>query len=262
MTIIRHDLVSGSMAEPEKPRVLYANLFRDGTVTASSEAVDHPKELAFDGFTYDAWLSTGGATEWLKVQMASAQAADSMTVAVHTLAGCTVTPQRSTDGSAWTNLHAPYVVPDNRPIVWEFDSVSDVYWRLLIENAVAAVSIGAIQAGEKLTLQRGLPVGWEPPDLNEDVQFSNIMSEGGQILGRNVVRRGVKVDVESRNVDYTWSREDWLDFIAVAERYAVFFWWAFQGKAEIVYGALESKSGRFSNELHPATRFRLKGLNR
>jgi hypothetical protein len=262
MTILRHNLVSGSMDEPTMPRVGYANHFREGTVTASSEAVGHPAELAYSGFTYDAWLSTGGATESLQAQMGGSTAADYMALAAHNLEGATVTPQRSTSGSSWTDLHAGYVVPDNRPIVWEWPSVSDVYWRLLITSAPAAVSIGAIHVGEKLTLQRGLPVGWKPPSLNEDVQYTNVMSQGGQVLGRNIVRRGVTVDVQSNHAEYVWAREDWADFIEVAELYAFFFWWANEGKAEIVYGGLDSRDVSFSTEHLVAAKFSLMGITR
>jgi hypothetical protein len=262
MTIIRHDLISGTVTSPHLPRVLYENFFRDGTLTASSEAVGKPKELAVDGLTYDAWTSTGGATEWLRTQLSGAESADAMAVLGHNLTGCTVTPQRSTNGSSWTDLHAGYVVPDDKPIVWEFAGVSDVYWRLLIENAASAVHIAALQVGTKLTLQKGLPSGWRPPELNEERMYTNVMSEGGQILGRNVIRRGVAVEVDTPNADYVWAREDWADFIAVAERYAVFFWWVYGAKAEIMFGGVQESEARFSNEIYVAPRFRLAGMTR
>lgn len=263
MTVIHYDLISGALSDIDMPRIGYTNLFRDGTVTASSEAVDHPKELAFDGFTYDGWLSTGGATEWLSVQLALAQSANYMAIAVHNLTGCTVTPQRSTNGTVWTNLDSPYVVLDNRPIIWEFASVSDVYWRLLIQNAVIPVTIGAIHVGLKLVLQRPLPIGWRPPDLNQDIKYTNSISEGGQTLGRSVIRRGVKTSISSRNVEYVWAKQDWQNFLAVADQYAIFFWLPILTKAEIIYGGVSDPAeSNFSSGRFLSTEFKIAGITR
>lgn len=262
MTIIRHNLVSGAaLTDAHLPRIGYKNLFRDGTVTVSSADSDHPKELAYDGLTYDAWKTTGAASEWIRTQVSS-QSADYMAIAAHTLSGCNVTPQHSADGASWTNLEAAYTVPDNRPIVWEFTSVAAAYWRLLIENAPGAVQIGAIHVGLRTPMAFGLPLGWEPPELNERVEYTTPMSQGGQILGRSVVRRGVEADVSSDPVSFTWAREDWLDFIEVARSYGVFFWWTFLGKGEIVYGGVEDERVRFSREIYVRTEFKIKGINR
>lgn len=263
MTIIRHNVISGTVVAPNLPRIGYENYFRSGTVTASSEAVGKPKDLAYDGLTYDAWQTTGGESEWIRTQLAVAALADYMAVSTHTLVGCNVTPQRSTDGAAWTNLHAAYTVPDNRPIIWEFDSVSDVYWRLLIENAAAQVSLGAIHVGRRFTMLRGIPSGWAPPELNEDRKVTNVMSEGGQILGRNIIRRGVAAEIESRDIEYSWARNEWKAFMDVAERFAVFMWWVNGIYAEVMYGGVqEDHSARFTTDLHVTTKFKLMGINR
>lgn len=262
MTILRHDLVSGAaLVDAHLPRIGYKNLFRDGTVSASSEDTDYPKENAYNGLTYDAWRSTGAASEWIRTQVSS-QNADYMAIAAHTLAGCDVKPQRSTDGSAWTDLENAYTVPDNRPIVWEWTSVADVYWRLLIQNAPGVVSIGAIHVGLKTSMLKGLPAGFEPPELNEDVVYTNTMSQGGLSLGRSVVRRGVRAQISTEPVTYTWAREDWLSFIESARSYAAFFWWSYLGKTEIVYGGIDDEQARFTTPQEVGTRFRITGINR
>lgn len=264
MTIIRHNVISGAaLVDAHLPRIGYTNLFRGpGTVAASTEDSDYPKENAFNGLTYDGWRGTGtGNDEWLRVQVAP-QNADYMAVAVHTLANSIVTPQRSNDGSAWTDLDNAYAVPDNRPIVWEFPSVSAAYWRLLVQGPLEVVGIGAIHVGLKTPLQFGLPQGWEPPSLNEDVEFTNSISEGGQTLGRSVLRRGAKAEVASEMVSYIWARDTWLAFQEVAESYAVFFWWTYDGRAEIIYGGVMDKQARFRTTRDISTQFRIAGINR
>lgn len=263
MSVISYEsLVSAPAART--PRIGWRNLFRDGTVTVSSAHADHPKELAYDGLTYDGWRATGGGSpneEYIQVQVAS-QNADYMAIAAHTLEGATLTPQRSSDGSSWTNLETPFIAQSNRPIVWEWTSVAAAYWRLRIEGA-DTLQIGAIHVGLKYTLPRGFQNGWKPPSLNEAIEYSNIMSEGGQILGRNVIRRGVMVDAQTAHMTYALAKTDWLDFLDSAERYPVFFWRVMESEAEILYGGLESKSADFSQRgKFVNASFRLAGISR
>lgn len=263
MTIITHGVVLSAPANnPDAPRVGFRNLFREGTVTVSSEHAAHPKDLAFDGFTYDGWEPIAGGTQWIAVEVSPAEAADHMAVAAHTLAGCTLTPQSSTDGTSWTDLAAEFMPADNRPIVWEFTEAVAAHFRLLVENAPGPFSVGAIHAGPKLEMARGMPAGWKPPSLNEKVEYTNVMSHGGQILGRQIVRRGVEAQVESSQVEYTWAREDWLEFIEAAATHAFFFWWTYEGLGEVVYGGLESHDVAFADALRVTTRFTLAGINR
>ncbi len=262
MTVLRHNLVQGAaLVDAQLPRIGYTNLFRSGSVNVSSQDSDYPKENAYDGLTYDAWKTTGAATEWIQTQVSS-QNADYMAIAAHTLAGCDVKPQRSTDGAAWTDLETAYTVPDNRPIVWEWTSVADLYWRLLIANAPGPVSVGAIHVGLKTPMQKGLLVGWEPPELNELVTYTNVASHGGQSLGRSVVRRGVVAQVRSEALSFTWAREDWLSFIESARSYAAFFWWSFLGKTEIVYGSTDEEKANFSTPMEITSSFKISGINR
>lgn len=265
MTTITHAVIvdEASLVDSLKPRIGYENVFRDGTVTASSESASGAVEQAFDGLTYDAWGSQGNATEYVEVQLGSpTPSVDYMAVAAHTLSGCTLTPQSSSNGASWTDLASAYVALDDRPIVWEFAETSPNYLRLFIENATASVRIGAIHAGLKLTMERGLPVGFDPPTMNEQTKFTNMISEGGQILGRSLVRRGVAVDVMSNNVTWLWARDSWAQFIEIANSYACFFWWVNDGRAEIVYGGVTNPKGSFTDYEFLSVSFKLEGINR
>lgn len=244
------------------PRIGWRNHYRDGVVSASSEAVGHPKKLAYDGLTYDGWRSTGGATEFLAVQLPVAAAADYVAVGAHTLSGCTLTPQSSTNGIAWTDLATGFVAPDNRPIVWELDSQTKLHWRLFIENAPGAVSIGALHAGVKLELDSGIPAPWLAPSLNEVIEYTNTAAQGGHSLGRSVVRRGAKADLATALATYTWARTDWEAFKAAADNFAFFFWWALDGLGEIVYGSLASSEARLAGAGRIGAQISLEGINR
>ena len=266
MTTITHETIidEASLSDALKPRIGHENLFRDGTVSASTEALNGAVAQAYDGLTYDAWVSTGGATEWVRVQVAGSPtpSADYMAVAAHTLSGCTLTPQSSNDGSSWSDLASAFTAVNDRPIVWEFAATQANYFRLSITNAPGAVSIGAIHAGLKLTMERGLAIGFEPPSLNEDVTFTNAMSEGGQILGRAIVRRGVETDIAANNVTWLWARDDWRAFLDAANLYACFFWWVNEGRGEIVYGGVDDPKAAFVDHELLLVSFEIKGINR
>lgn len=239
------------------PRIGYRNLFREGTVTVSGETAAGPKENAYDGFTYDFWRSAAGGDQWIAVEVSPSEEVDYLAVAAHTLAGCDLTPQYSADGISWIDLATQFQPSNNNPIVWEFDAVIGTHFRLLIENAPDVVAIGAIHCGAKLTMQRGLPVGWQPPSLNEDIKFTNTMSEGGQILGRNIVSRGASVTLDINPITWGFARADWDDFIQVANTIACFFWWQYEGYAEVLYGGMTENSGQFSevNFLNVSAKF-------
>jgi len=187
---------------------------------------------------------------------------DYLAIAAHTLAGATITPQHSSDGNTWTDLDDSFIPDNNDPIIFEYEGVWDEYFRLFIDDAVNPISIGAIHCGQKLTMERGLPVGWKPPELNEDIEYTNTISEGGQIIGRNIKRRGVSCDVVSNPVTWEFAREDWNDFIETANIWAVFFWWVFDGKAEIIYGGMTEKDVSFSHTRFLNVRCKLMGINR
>lgn len=217
-----------------------------GRFAAVSQTGTYPSMTSDDGTTWDSAVDT----------------VDYMAIAAHTLAGCSLTPQYTQDGATWLGIALAYTPTDNSPIVWDFDAVEAREFRLLIENAPGPVSIGAIHVGEKLEMLRGFAPGWVPPSLNEAVEYTNTISQGGQILGRNIVRRGAAVQVTSGSIEYVWAREDWMDFVAVAELYAVFFWRAIEGKGEILYGGMTSKDADLTHRKHATTRFTLAGITR
>lgn len=241
MSVFNYAAVVGPSALLKMPRVGYKNLFREGVVNVSSQEDAHPKEQAFNGKTFDAWRTIGAASEWIQVQHAS-QNTDYMALAAHTLMGCTIKPQRSNDGLAWTDNEANYVVPNNRPIVFEWTSVASAYSRLLISGASGPVSIGAIHVGLKTSMLRGFANGWMLPSMNEDIEYTNEVSQGGQLLGRTVVRKNSDVEVTQMNVELQWARDTWQAFLDVAEQYPAFFWRALEDRAEVVYGSMVSRA--------------------
>jgi hypothetical protein len=232
-----------------------------GTLVASFDPADDADigDLSFvSSATGETWTINQSGAE--PAELVFPGTANYMAVAAHTLEGCTLTPQASRDGTTWADLDTAYVAVDNRPIVWEFAKIGRTRWRLKI-NAPAVFRLGAIHVGAKLQLPAALPVGWQPPTLNEKIEYSNVMSQGGQLLGRHVVRRGIETRVTSDPMTYLFARDEWLAFLEAAERFAVFFWWSMGNQAEIVYGGIKDPSAQFTGR-DVSARFEIEGLNR
>ncbi len=207
------------------PRVGIDDLFRDGTVTASSEAADHPKENATDGLDWDWWEPTG-VPAWIQVDAGSAQAVTYMGIAAHDLGtqGCSVTPQYSSDGSTWSDATSAHSPSDDTPIMFLFEEVSARYWRLYISGG-SAPQLAVVQVGKSLDFQRALYQGHSPLPLSRQTDVRPNRAEGGARLGRSIIRRGVATSVQFQNLKADWVRSELDPFIKLARTYAFFFAW-------------------------------------
>lgn len=236
------DPAAQQMTYAYAPRIGWRDVWREGTVTASSERT--PARLATNGLTYDAWLANDGGEQWLAVSTGSGPL-DYIGVAGHDLGGGSIRPQWF-DGDDWHDL-APETVPATRgPLLWYFPRRMAAQYRLLIQGAILPPALGVVMGGLATVPDSGLPVGWEPPSLNQAIEGSNVISEGGQLLGRHIRRRGVRTDCSLQHISYPWSRTQWSEFLEHAYRRGFFLWWTFAGYSEVVYGGMTSHQGQFS----------------
>lgn len=248
---------SGAATFHIAPRIGWSDVFRGGTLEASSEG--QPKELAVDGLTYDGWQPTAGGTSWLKVTTSSGPV-DYLGVAAMDLRNGSIKPQYLS-GDTWQDMGEERTQPQSGPIVWYFPRRMAGEYRILIQGAVAAPTIGVVMAGLVTVPRSGLPVGWQPPSLNPDEEYTNSISERGQLLGRQLKRFGATVDISLEGIDYGWSRSVWQQFARHAQRRGFFVWWSYAGFSEVVYGGLASRSGRFSEPEMLELGFRMEGVS-
>lgn len=219
----------------------YDNVFTAGTLSASSEQEGGEKENAVDGFTYDFWQPETGlspAQHTLAVQLSVAQAVDYLAIAAHNLATAeaTITLQRSSNGSSWTDVSGPHTPANDGPYLWRFAAVSDSWYRILIEGD--DIALGVVQAGAAMVLPEGIYVGHAPAPLNRDPQIMNAESEGGQMLGRSRIRQGMApLSIKQDMVTPVWVRATWNPFSRIAELRPFFFAWRTDAyPEEVIYG--------------------------
>lgn len=231
----------------------YDNVFARGTLSASSETPDTGEAAnAVDGLSWDHWQPAGTDSppqDWLQVDLGSAAAADYLAINAHNLGsqGATITPQGSADGVSWTAVGGPFSPTEDKPYFWRFDSASYRYWRVLVEGT--GLALGIVQAGVALVLPEGVYVGEQPAPLNRKPKLSNNESEGGQFLGRTILRQGSGVTIAQEHVFPDWVRETWMPFAKYAETNAFFFAWRSDDwPEEVIFGW--SEGGATAKQSH------------
>jgi hypothetical protein len=214
-------------------RIGMDNIGRTGTVSSSSAATGFPASAANNPLTYEFWRPAV-LPAWWKVDAGQSVSVNYVGIASHTLAddSCTVAVEYSTDNSNWTQVdtHTP---TDNSPIMFLFAPVTARYWRVYITGAVIP-SVGVVYIGTTLDMQRACYSGLSPIEMNRDTVIRTNVSEGGQWLGRSVIRQGSEMSVGFRHLDYDWYKTNFDPFAVDALSYPFFFAWRPEGYPETV----------------------------
>lgn len=212
----------------------YDSLYlRSGAVVAaSSEDSGFPASNAASWLTSGGgWQVTGAGDKTLTVTLLAAANANSYAIYKHNLGtlGLTVKAQYSADGAAWTDLTGSEKVPGDDSVIYFVATapVSAQFWRLLITGMVAGqtLTIGQAFIGESLQVFNPPEPGWVPPNLALADEFINSRSEGGDFLGRSLVRKGSKTDFSVGLVAADWVRTNWLPFLLAAELHPFYHAW-------------------------------------
>lgn len=205
-------------------RIGHQSYTRTGTASASSAQTDFPADAPLNELTYEFWRPTALPATWT-LDAGSSVSGNYIGIAAHTLgtSGNTVTIQGSNDNITYVNIDS--VSPtDNSPIMFLFASVSYRYWRITLASG-SFPSIGVIYVGTVLEMLRPCYGGLTPISLSRDSVIRPNRSEGGQWLGRSVIRSGSSMKVGYTNLDNAWVRTTFKEFIEDAVIYPFFFAW-------------------------------------
>lgn len=211
-------------ASAQLPRIGWRNHLHDGAVSASSEQPNHAALLAADRFTDTAWIGAEGeGSWWLRLDKPGASV-DYAGILLWS-AGVTVRLQYSDDdGETWTDQTDPVMSVD-RVVVFLFDRAVHDHWRFYFEGGTAP-EVAYAALGEVTVLPRGLPVGFQPPRQARDNVISNNTTEQGHLVGRSVLRRGIRTSLTLSYVDEAWVREEWEPLVDHLELGPAFFVWS------------------------------------
>lgn len=234
-------VISPSLVEntPDTPlthaRIGYDTFVRDADITASSEATGFPASSVALSMTYERWQPTS-LPATLEVDAGEAVNADYIGIASHTLGseGATVELESSTDGSAWESIET--IEPsDDDAIMVLFEPVQARYWRLTITGGNEP-QLGVLYIGEALAMQRRIYGGHTPGKLSRNTTIEPNGSEGGQYLGRSVIRRGYSTSYAWSNLTAQWYRDNFDPFVEAAIRNPFFIaWYPSKFPSEVLY---------------------------
>lgn len=196
----------------------FNNLLNKGTVTASTEATGYAKENAYDWNTYDYWQPTA-VPAYLTVDMSVATTCDYFALAAHDLFSnsASIQLQYSSDNFALdiNDAFAAITPTDNSPIFQSFTSQSARYWRVVLTGGIS--SLGFVLFGDRLDSPVNVRDPFELVPFSRDSKVTTNVSEGGQFLGRAVVRDGANGSLEMDLLTPAWIRSNWDTFAAHIE---------------------------------------------
>ena len=200
-------------------------------VTANAEDVDQPGSNAASWQTSGGgWQATGAGDKTLTVTLAAVDNADCYGIYKHNIGtlGLTVKLQFSTDGVAWNDLAGSARMPsDDTAVFFVGAQESAKFWRIHIAGLAAGETliIGQAFIGLALSVFSPPEPGWVPPNLALDNVYINSRSEGGDFLGRTLIRKGSKTNFAVSIASQEWIRDSWLPFMEAAELHPFYHAW-------------------------------------
>ena len=211
---------------PSGALIGYANVLTESTTS---------DDLALTPNTYERIEPPSGSL-LAKFNTASDEAIDFIGIAAHTLSGETITVSTATSvGGGLTTVEV--IAPtDNAPIMLIFDSrtIREV---ILSATLGAASEIGVVSAGAALQMPRNIYGGHSPITLSAVTEYQSTMSESGQFLGKNIIRKGLEASFSWQFLDDGFIRNTFKPFIESARSLPFFIKWRpdFYSN-EVVYG--------------------------
>ena len=219
--VFSNDLVLAAQQGVVQPlthaRIMYHNLVPDSTVTGTTQVAGFEADAVKSYSTYDRWLPES-VPATLTIDLGSTKDVDYIFIASHSLgsSGAAIIPEASPDSVTWTAVAAERIPGDNNAIAFLFDEISVRYLRIRITSSLTVPRIGVVMAGVALAMQRPIYGGHSPITLSRQTEIRPTKSEGGQWLGRSVVRKGFSANYSWRHLTADWYREFFDPFVKQA----------------------------------------------
>lgn len=223
MTISFDPVVTAALTASDtlnNPIVSYDNAANDGTLSTGVGTEVESASLAGTGTTHDAWIATAspGGVATLELNLAAGQSLSFVAITAHNIGtiGATVAVQYSTDsGANWIAVGAGSVAPtDNRAIAWYFSAQTAADWRIRVSDAGSNnVEIAVALFSNPITIEQRIYQGYAPPTTPNFVDLQSNVSEGNNLLGSAVIRRGSRARASFTHITPAFLRSSvWLDF--------------------------------------------------
>jgi hypothetical protein len=200
-------------------RIGYKSIATGRTPVASSSVSGYPASAAATFTTYDYWRPAAMPATWA-VDATDDVECDYVGM-VGDIEARSIAVQYSFDNINW--LTAFEFIAEKKVVMGLFESRTGRYWRVLINGSVPNVSV--IYIGKALEMQRSIYQGHSPVTLSRTTEISSNVSEGGQYLGRSIIRNGSATSAQFQNLRAEWYRENFDPFVKAARTQPFFFAW-------------------------------------
>jgi len=255
----RITLTSGTDAEWFYPRLCIAH--ESGTVTASSTATGFSAAAIATPQTYTAWKGDS-PPDTIEIDFGGNKTLSYVTMYIKDIGiSATVEPEYW-NGSAWVSFGTALSITKRGPIAWmKLSGVTGSKIRASVTGTTSP-QFAFIGAGAALKFECGIPPGFAPASLNQDDEFTNVFSEGGQVLGSQKLRSSAKQDISVDAVSPSWVSSNWPTARALMNTNGMFF--AFNPKDapdELIYGmrGKNAPSASYSSTQYMALSFSIEG---
>ena len=174
--------------------------------------------------TADKW-KPASVNSTITIDAGSVVDTDYIGIAAHTFArdSAVLTIAYSNDDVTYTDLTS-ISASDNKPIMVIFDTVAAQFWRITIA-ALAIPSMGVLNIGTALVMQRGLYGGHSPVTMSRNSKVIRNKTEGGQFAGVSLINEGVNTTYSWENLTSTWYRDNFDPFVVAARSRPFFIAW-------------------------------------
>jgi len=211
-------------------RIGYENTLLNGSATATSDTVGSANMLTPS--TYDKWRPVLDPSDCTLIGVS--KLCNYVGIAAHNLSGATIVVNIS-NGGALTEIYNG-VAPSNKPLRIGF--TESTYDRVFIDvSGTTVAEIGVVYLGKELEMMRPNYSGYSPATLSSKDVFTPQMSDGGQFLGKQLVRKGFATQANFQHLTYEWYESEFQPFVEAAKTTPYFWAWNLQEHPnEIVFG--------------------------
>ena len=251
---LKNDLTTGDIIAPESSQGIltgdcipaqviqddfglplnYARIGYENILTSSTATVDPDESLnVLTPSTYDKWRPDADAT---LTANGDESVCNYVGIAAHNLgtSGATVVISTVLNGvqtvifsGQYDNDRAKFIRFNDAPC----DGVT------VQVTGGANVEIGVIFLGKELEMMRPLYAGHNPVYLSSTDKYSPQMSDGGQFLGKILIRQGYATQASFKHLTYEWYKENFQPFVESSKSRPYFWAWnLLEHPDDIVYG--------------------------
>lgn len=255
----RITLTDSTNADWFYPRLLINH--QVGTVTATTTYADYPSAAVTSPLTYTAWMGSTTTAQVIHTYGAAKTIDYVACYATDVGTGVTIEPEYW-NGSAWVSFGTAVSITKRGPYVWmKLTGVSTTNVRLTCMNTVAP-KIAVFVAGQATVFPCGIPPGFAPASLNQDDEFTNVFSDGGQVLSAQLLRSSAMQEISMDGISPSWVDSNWPTVRALMNTNGMFFAFNPKDRAdELIYGmrGRGKPSASYSSSQYMALSFSIEG---